>query len=60
MPAFIGERATAETGAQMLATTGALTLRWVPPRTAVTLDFREDRLTVSYDDNMMITAAACG
>ena len=58
--AFVGQKATAEAGAQMLAATGALTLRWVPPRTAVTMDFREERLTVSYDDAMVITSTACG
>lgn len=57
---FVGEQATAELGAQMLEATGAHILRWVPPRTAVTMDFRADRLTVSYDDAMMIIRASCG
>ncbi|MDQ4419613.1 I78 family peptidase inhibitor [Sphingobium sp. DEHP117] len=57
---FVGEKATAETGARLLTATGARSLRWVPPRTAVTMDFREDRLTVSYDDNLVITTTACG
>ena len=57
--AFIGRKATAELGEEMLAATGARTLRWVPPRTAVTMDFRPDRLTVSYDDDMVITRASC-
>jgi hypothetical protein len=56
----IGQRATAELGGQLLRMTGATTLRWVPPRTAVTMDFRADRLTVSYDDNMMIERISCG
>jgi hypothetical protein len=34
-------------------------LRWVPPRTAVTMDYRPDRLTVSYDDAMVITKVSC-
>ena len=57
--AFVGKKATAAFGAEMLAATGARTLRWVPPRTAVTMDFRPDRLTVSYDDDMVITRASC-
>lgn len=57
---FVGQKASAEIGAQMLSLTGARTLRWVPPRTAVTMDYREDRLTVSYDDNMVIIQASCG
>ncbi len=56
---FVGMKATAEVGAQMLAATGAKTLRWVPPRSAVTMDFNPSRLTVSYDDNSMITTVAC-
>jgi hypothetical protein len=43
-----------------LTLTGAKVLRWVPPRTAVTMDFRADRLTVSYDDNMTIDRISCG
>ena len=57
---MLGERATAATGAQLLRLTGATELRWVPPRTAVTMDFRANRLTVSYDDNMIIERIACG
>ncbi|MCL6250431.1 I78 family peptidase inhibitor [Altererythrobacter sp. KTW20L] len=56
----IGHRASAEAGQTLLRLTGARTLRWVPPRTAVTMDFRPDRLTVSYDDNMMIERISCG
>ncbi|HMO68727.1 MAG TPA: I78 family peptidase inhibitor, partial [Novosphingobium sp.] len=40
--------------------TGARTLRWMPPRTAVTMDYRADRLTVSYDDNRIIERISCG
>lgn len=57
---LMGQRATAETGAELLRLTGARTLRWVPPRTAVTMDFRADRLTVSYDDNLIIERISCG
>lgn len=60
MDAHIGHRASAESGQALLRLTGATTLRWVPPRTAVTMDFRPDRLTVSYDDNMVIERISCG
>lgn len=56
----IGHRASAEAGQTLLQLTGAATLRWVPPRTAVTMDFRPDRLTVSYDDNLVIERISCG
>lgn len=57
---LIGQGATAQLGAQLLYMTGATQLRWVPPRTAVTMDYRADRLTVSYDDDMMIERISCG
>ena len=57
--AFIGQKATGEVGTELLKATGATSLRWVPPRTAVTMDFRPDRLTVSYDDDMAIDRVSC-
>lgn len=57
---LIGQTATADVGAQLLKGSGARTLRWVPPRTAVTMDFRPDRLTVSYDDTLKIERVSCG
>lgn len=56
----LGHRASAEAGQALLRLTGATTLRWVPPRTAVTMDYRADRLTVSYDDSMTIERISCG
>lgn len=56
----LGHRASAEAGATLLRLTGARILRWVPPRTAVTMDFRPDRLTVSYNDDMIIERITCG
>ncbi|MCI4590483.1 I78 family peptidase inhibitor [Sphingobium sp. BYY-5] len=57
---FIGQKASAEVGAELLKASGAKTLRWGGPGTAMTMDFRPDRLTVSYDEQMAITAARCG
>lgn len=57
---FTGQKATAEIGAELLKASGAKTLRWGGPGMAMTMDFRPDRLTVSYDDQMLITAARCG
>lgn len=56
---FLGMKATAELGREILTATGATILRWVPPRTAVTMDFNPSRLTVSYDDAMVITKVSC-
>ncbi|ANI77620.1 MULTISPECIES: I78 family peptidase inhibitor [Sphingobium] len=57
---FVGQKASAEVGAQLLAASGARTLRWGAPGMAMTMDFRADRLTVSYDEGMTITSARCG
>ena len=57
---YIGQRATPEIGARLLQITGARTLRWAPPNSALTMDFRPDRLTVSYDQNYVIDRIACG
>lgn len=57
---FIGQKATAELGTRMLQVSGARTLRWGGPNMAMTMDFRPDRLTVSYDYDMIIERASCG
>ena len=56
---FIGQRASADTGTAIMAATHATRLRWVPPRTAVTMEYAFGRVTVSYDDNYAITAVSC-
>lgn len=56
----MGKTATADLGAEMLKASGATTLRWGAPGTAMTMDFRQDRLTVSYDEKMVVTSARCG
>jgi len=57
---FVGQKATAGIGAEMLKFSGARTLRWGGPNTAMTMDFRPDRLTVIYDQNMIIERLSCG
>lgn len=57
---FVGQTATADLGAEMLKASGATSLRWGAPGMAMTMDFRADRLTVSYDEKMAITSARCG
>lgn len=60
LDAFVGRTATAESGAALLAASGARSLRWAAPDSALTMDFRPDRLTVSYDRAMRITRLTCG
>ena len=57
---FIGRTATQEVGAEILASSGAKTFQWVGPDTMVTMDFRPDRVRVSYDRDLIITRVACG
>jgi len=57
---FVGQKATAEIGAEIMDATGAQRLRWGPPNTAFTMDFRQDRVNVMYDDAMIITDVTCG
>ena len=56
---FLGQRASADVGTAILRATGATRIRWVPPRTAVTMDYGIGRVTVSYDDDYRITAVSC-
>ena len=58
--AHLGEKATAAVGATLLAETGARVLRWVPPRTAVTMDFRADRLNIDVNERGAISGLRCG
>jgi hypothetical protein len=57
---FVGQAASADLGTELLRASGARTLRWGGPGMAMTMDFRADRLTVSYDERMKITSARCG
>ncbi|HEX7852686.1 MAG TPA: I78 family peptidase inhibitor [Sphingobium sp.] len=58
--AKIGQTASEALGAELLHITGARTLRWLAPGMAATMDFRPDRLSVAYDDKMVITRLSCG
>ncbi|WOK36906.1 I78 family peptidase inhibitor [Sphingomonas sp. C3-2] len=57
---FKGQAVSAELGAAALKASGAQTLRWGPPRSAMTMDYRADRLTISYDDDLKVTMIGCG
>ena len=60
LPSFVGQQATQELGARMLAASGARTLRWVAKGMMVTMDFRGDRLTVYLDGSNRVERASCG
>ena len=57
---FIGQPGTSETGAAIMRTTKAAVLRWAPPGYMLTMDFREDRVTVYLSPGQKVTKVACG
>ena len=57
---FVGQKADAASGLAIRQATGTSEVRWVPPRTSVTQDVVEDRVTVAYDDAMNVTSVTCG
>lgn len=56
----VGQTVTDDLGATILAASNARSLRWGPPRSVWTMDYRQDRVNVQYDDKMVITAITCG
>ena len=57
---YVGQAATVELGANVQHASKAERLRWVPPRTAVTMDYSDARVNVHYDDAMKVTSISCG
>jgi len=57
---FVGQKADAGSGLAIRQATGSDEVRWAPPRSALTMDFKEGRVTVAYDDDMVITNVTCG
>lgn len=57
---YIGQQASQATGQAILEKTGSHVFQWVPPDSAVTMDYRPDRVRVSYDREMTITTVRCG
>jgi hypothetical protein len=57
---FIGQPGTTESGAAILKATNSAVLRWAPPGYMLTMDFREDRVTVWLDPAGKITQIRCG
>ena len=57
---LVGRDGTSEVGAEALRLSGARTIRWIPPRTAVTMDYREDRLNIELDGRNRVTRIRCG
>lgn len=58
--AFTGKKMTDALSREMLRASGAKTMRAGGPDTAMTMDYREDRLTIVYDKDMFVASARCG
>lgn len=56
---FNGQPASEELGNRMLKASGAKTLRWVPPGTAVTMEFNPERITIQLDGSNRVERASC-
>jgi hypothetical protein len=56
---FVGQTRSDELEQRMLQVSGAATVRWVPQGTAVTMEFRSDRLTVFLDSNDRVERISC-
>ena len=57
---FIGQPGTSETGAAIMRASHAAVLRWAPPGYMLTMDYREDRVTVHLDAANTVTEVKCG
>ena len=60
LASFVGQPYNAALGARMLKASKASKLRPVAKGMMVTMDFREDRLTVYLDANNRVERASCG
>ena len=57
---FIGQPGTSAAGAAIKRATKAAVLRWAPPGVMLTMDFREDRVTVYLGPDKKVTKVNCG
>lgn len=56
----VGKRDTAALRAEVARMIGHTRLRWLPPGSVVTQDYRENRLNADIDDRGMVTRLRCG
>ena len=57
---LVGRPASAVAAAEALQLSGARTIRWVAPGTAVTMDYRPDRLNVQLTGSKKVKRFTCG
>ncbi|MEM8726217.1 MAG: I78 family peptidase inhibitor [Pseudomonadota bacterium] len=57
---FIGQTASLETAISIQKATGATIFQWVFENSAVTMDYRPERVRVTYDRDLKILEVTCG
>ena len=57
---FVGQTAASEIGAAIMRASNAAVLRWAPPGAMLTMDYREDRVTVRLGPDGKVSAIDCG
>lgn len=57
---YVGTLASNELASEILDASGSRSLRWGAPDTAFTMDYREDRVNVIYNDDGIIERVYCG
>ncbi|HEX3676996.1 MAG TPA: I78 family peptidase inhibitor [Sphingomicrobium sp.] len=60
MSRFIGKLGSGEIGAAIMRASHAAVLRWAPPDVMLTMDYREDRVTVYLGPDKKVNAIKCG
>jgi hypothetical protein len=57
---LVGRQATAELSAEAQRLSNARTVRWLKPGQMVTMEYRADRLSISVDEQNLVTKIRCG
>lgn len=57
---FVGAVVSEDIGAQIMAQSRAARLRWLAPDSAMTMDYRPDRVNVFFNSSRMIERITCG
>ena len=57
---FVGQAATSRVATAIKRLSHAAVFRWAPPGVMLTMDYREDRVTVHFGPDRRITQIRCG
>ncbi len=60
MSRFVGKAGSRSTGAAIKRASHSAVLRWAPPGVMLTMDYREDRVTVYLGPDKRVTQIRCG